>query len=188
MADNIEKVTVPNGAEESFAARWGSVVCDYKLNGVTVDLQDLLVAVSEHRATAVEGEVSPLATRMRRRNSRLDQLGTVLAELTKGQSSFDSEATGTTKCDAFTQATVKVLDEFCAELGIGKNSEDYRMKKNVDAFAEKVKNAIDTLNNVSQNDMTRMQGLVDRRDEAYSTATNLMKSVSETRDNVIRNY
>ena len=41
--------------------------------------------------------------------------------------------------------------------------------------------------NEAQTDMTRPQSLVDRRDESYSTATNLMTSISDTRSNVIRN-
>ena len=50
-----------------------------------------------------------------------------------------------------------------------------------------VKSEIDGLNNKSQTDMSRLQSLVDRRDESYSTATNLMTNVSDTRSNLIRN-
>ena len=35
--------------------------------------------------------------------------------------------------------------------------------------------------------MSRLQSLVDRRDESYSTATNLMTNISDTRSNLIRN-
>ena len=46
---------------------------------------------------------------------------------------------------------------------------------------------IDGMNNEAQKDMSRLQSLVDRRDESYSTATNLMNAVSDTRSNLIRN-
>ena len=52
---------------------------------------------------------------------------------------------------------------------------------------QNVKSKIDSLNNASQTDMSRLQSLVDRRDESYSTATNLMTSISDTRSNLIRN-
>ena len=52
---------------------------------------------------------------------------------------------------------------------------------------QSVKSKIDGLNTDAQSDMTRLQSLVDRRDEAYSTATNLMTDVSDTRSNAIRN-
>ena len=35
--------------------------------------------------------------------------------------------------------------------------------------------------------MTRLQSLVDKRDESYSTATSLMQEVGDTRANTIKN-
>ena len=50
-----------------------------------------------------------------------------------------------------------------------------------------VKSKIDSCNNQSQTDMTRLQSLVDRRDQAFTTATELMTNVSDTRGNLISN-
>jgi hypothetical protein len=50
-----------------------------------------------------------------------------------------------------------------------------------------LKSMIDSRNNKAQTDMTRLQQLVDRRDESFSTASSLMTSVSDTRGNLIRN-
>ena len=52
---------------------------------------------------------------------------------------------------------------------------------------EMLKSMIDSMNNESQTDMSRLQSLVDRRDESYSTATNLMTAISDCRSNLIRN-
>jgi len=60
-------------------------------------------------------------------------------------------------------------------------------KYEVEEWIQRVKSKIDALNNESQTDMSRLQSLVDRRDESYSTATNLMTAVSDTRSNLIRN-
>ena len=60
-------------------------------------------------------------------------------------------------------------------------------KQWVEYYLKLVKNKIDALNNEGQKDMTRLQSLVDRRDEAFSTASTLMSSVSDTRGNLIRN-
>lgn len=60
-------------------------------------------------------------------------------------------------------------------------------KQTCEAALSRVKSEIDGLNNEAQADMTRLQSLVDRRDESYSTATNLMTIISDTRANVIRN-
>ena len=53
----------------------------------------------------------------------------------------------------------------------------------VDVDADK----IDALNNEGQKDMTRLQSIVDRRDEAFSTASDLMSKIGDTRSNAIRN-
>jgi hypothetical protein len=50
-----------------------------------------------------------------------------------------------------------------------------------------VKSKIDALNNSAQKDMTRLESLVNRRDEAFSTASDLMSKISDTRSNLIRN-
>ena len=60
---------------------WGAVFNDYSIDTQKVDFQDLMVAVSEKRATAVEGEVNPLTTRIQMRNKNLDRLGAALADL-----------------------------------------------------------------------------------------------------------
>ena len=67
------------------------------------------------------------------------------------------------------------------------NLDDNETKKWLEYFVQRVKSKIDGLNNDSQTDMSRLQSLVDRRDESYSTATNLMTDISDTRSNLIRN-
>lgn len=200
MTDSIEAIPVTHNGVDVFKTRWGSTVNDYKLNSVDTAFQDLLVAISEHRASAVEAEVTPMTTRMRARNDRLEKLGTALSELTKAQATFDSDAKGDKDMGGyFTEATGQLLLEYIDELnitfGVKDKADMYLVlgkgysanKKSVEALVEKVKNVMDGLNNKSQTDMTRLQSLVDRRDESYSTATNIMSSVSDTIDNAIRN-
>lgn len=211
-SDSIQAIAVTNNASQDvFKARWGSTVYDYKLNEVPTAFQDLMVAISEHRANAVESEVTPMTKRMRDRNAQLEKLGTALSELTKIQSTFKSDMSGDEDMSGWlTIATGNLLKEYCSGLGIGfvsysswddvPDDEDERpdfyycsgkgysgKKKSIDALVEKVKNVIDSLNNAAQTDMTRLQSLVDRRDESYTTATTLMSSISDTTDNAIRN-
>ena len=79
----------------ALSQNWGAITFnDYTFAGKMVDFQDLMVAVAEKRAVAVEGEVTPMSVRMRTRNKFLDDLGNVLAELTKIEASFDGEDDG----------------------------------------------------------------------------------------------
>ena len=50
-----------------------------------------------------------------------------------------------------------------------------------------LKGEMDKENNLAQTDMTRLQSLVDSRDDSYSTATNIMSAISDTRSNLIGN-
>ncbi len=179
----IERINV--GSER--LCSWGITANDYKMDGIQVDFQDLLVKVTKLRAMKVEGEIQPLSTRIRARNTMLDQLGVVLAKLSSAQAAFTSENDGdaTTRVN-FTETETKGL----AAAGDSSYSANWNYdikKKEVERLVQLVKSKIDSCNNQSQTDMTRLQSLVDRRDESYSTASNLMSAVSDTRSNLIRN-
>ena len=194
--------------------RWGVKAGDYNvtLNSKTdmMDFQDLLVKFSKNRAVAVEGEVEPLTVRINQRNKRLDELGEVLSELTKIQTEFESDDKGDRDMHSWmSNKTGSVLESlgyspsyYAKESDRPKDNEEradfYKVgwngdnqysanKKTIEGMLSRVKSEIDALNNEAQTDMTRLQSLIDRRDESYSTATNLMTSVSDTRSNVIRN-
>ena len=195
-------------------SRWGVKAGDYNvtLNSKTdtMDFQDLLVKFSKNRAVAVEGEVEPLTVRINQRNKRLDELGEVLSELTKIQTEFESDDEGDRDMHSWmSNKTGQALESlgytpkyYATEDDRPKDNEDradfYKAgwagencysanKKTIEGMLSRVKSEIDGLNNEAQTDMTRLQSLIDRRDESYSTATNLMTSVSDTRSNVIRN-
>ena len=193
---------------------WGVSFSDYKIGGKQVDFQDLMVAISENRAVAVEGEVAPLSTRIRIRNSDLEKLGNVLSELTQIQASFDSDDKGaqdmggwmtdTTgdylknrlgySCTVYSKKSDRPGDAdkrasfyFVNWDDDHPNAHYSANKQTIEGMIQRVKSKIDGLNNQAQTDMTRLQSLVDRRDESFSTATNLMTQISDTRSNLIRN-
>jgi hypothetical protein len=168
---------------ENLTALWGIDAYEYKVSGNQVDFQDLMIAVSEKRAVTVEGEVVPLTTRIRARNADLELLGKALSELTAAQATLKSDAGGNDRSSYTFSSDVKARVKDLT----GHNLDDNETKKWLEYFIQMVKTKIDGLNNESQTDMSRLQSLVDRRDESYSTATNLMTSISDTRSNLIRN-
>ena len=168
---------------ENLTALWGIDAYEYKVSGNQVDFQDLMIAVSEKRAVTVEGEVVPLTTRIRARNADLELLGKALSELTAAQATLKSDAGGDDHSSYTFSSDVKARVKDLT----GYNLDDNETKKWLEYFIQMVKTKIDGLNNESQTDMSRLQSLVDRRDESYSTATNLMTSISDSRSNLIRN-
>ena len=80
------------------AGRWGVAAGDYAVwgaNGAGIeDFQDLMVSVSKCRAVSIEGEVEPLAERIRRRNARLEELGPKMDARVNEQIKAQFEDTG----------------------------------------------------------------------------------------------
>ena len=169
---------------------WGVSFSDYKVGGKQVDFQDLMVAIAQNRAVTVEGEVAPLSTRIKNRNRYLEDLGQALSEATNKQAGFASDDKGDKVMSGWfsAAATATMRKAGCGDFFKNTNGNQAdATKAGVEGIIQKLKSVIDGQNNQAQTDMTRLQSLVDRRDESYSTATNLMTAISDTRSNLIRN-
>lgn len=162
---------------------WGAEFGDYDYDAKPVDFQDLMVVISEKRATTVESEVQPLSLRITNRNKYLDELGEALADLTRLQSAFKNDDEGTKTRETMKDTTYNTLYRLMGNYP----SEKKAQKQWVEYYLQLTKSKIDSLNNAAQKDMTRLQSLVDRRDEAFSTASSLMTAISDTRSSLIRN-
>ncbi len=170
-------------------SQWGEKVygAEYEIsiNGKDqrVDFQDLMVALTTQRAAVVEKEVQPMSTRMQNRNKRLEALGNTLSDLSGIQAAFSPDDKG----DATKGGLSKDSQNVLTSLNQGAlHSGDTISKSNCEKAVQLIKTQIDKLNNESSADMTRLQSLVDKRDESYTTATSLMQSVSQTRSAIIK--
>ena len=188
--------TISKDSPVKLSQSWGVSFSEYQIDGQQVDFQDLMVWVSEKRAITVESEVTPLTSRVTIRNKNLDRAGSLLAIFTKAQAQFANDAKGTdqTRIDGITEDQFGILKEAYKRRGgdpPGTISDSWAnddwSKSSIEGMIQALKSMIDGMNNEAQKDMSRLQSLVDRRDESYSTATNLMNAVSDTRSNLIRN-
>ena len=158
----IERINV--GSER--LCSWGITANEYKMDDVQVDFQDLLVNVAKLRATKVEAEIQPLSKRIRARNSLMDNLGEALSALSGAQAAFTSSSEGSaTTTVSFSANTVKALKACGQSYSSGSHE---LTKRKVEELVQLVKSKIDSFNNQSQTDMTRLQSLVDRRDQSFS--------------------
>ena len=167
---------------QNLTALWGISAYEYSIDSNQVDFQDLMIVVSEKRAVSVEAEVQPLTTRIRARNAWLEELGQALSDLTRLQAAFKADDSGDTQRETMNDNTYNTIYKLQGSYPTKKEHKQW-----VEYYIQLVKTEIDGENNRSQTDMSRLQSLVDRRDESYSTATNLMTHVSDTRSNLIRN-
>ncbi|MCQ2368507.1 MAG: hypothetical protein MJ109_05815 [Kiritimatiellae bacterium] len=194
MANTAEQIGRVAVAEDRFMANWGVKVYDYSHRGVHVDLQDMLVSIAQRRALAIEDEVIPLQKIISKRNERLQKYGTVLSKLTELQTQYAGEDTSGKSVSlsgvinsSFTADDFNAIMKTVGYDGVVTGSTLSMSKAAVEGAVARIKSNIDEMNNAAQKDMTRLQAVVDRRDESFSTATTLMTSVSDTRSSTIKN-
>ncbi len=182
--DKIERINV--GSDR--LCSWGIVANDYATDGKQVDFQDLLVNLAKKRAATVEGEIKPLSTRIRARNSLMDDLGSALSVLSNAQTKFKNDDGGDKETDITFSAAEAAALAACGKTGDQAAAGSHKISKaHVEEYVQAVKSKIDSCNNQSQSDMSRLQSLVDKRDQSFSTATDLMTHVSDTRGTLIQN-
>ena len=154
-----------------------------------VEFSTMLLAVTLRRANAVEGEVAPVATSVTDRNSQLDELGKALSAASNIQAQTQKESPAVNVTDSTNGKLVNdaLLKYQLAKAGDGVVN-DYTYTPGEAAQAvQLLKSKIDNLNNEAQADMSRLQSLVDKRDEAYNLGSDLMSSISDSRSAAIRN-
>ena len=177
-------------AENRFAM-WGVRVSDYKVDGVAVDFETLVVGLATGQALTIEQEVEPLAKIAQVRNAKLKRLGVALANLASVQASFkpDQEGGAWSECviTEDTKSEVNNLYDGSTLFDRPAGASLYRITKaNCERAIQLVKSEMDKLNNMGQADTTRLQSLVSSRDEKFSIASTIMSAVSEARTNAIR--
>jgi len=83
----------------------------------------------------------------------------------------------------------KLNNDMVKQQGImAANANDKPEYKNANVEATRLKGVIDQMNSDSQLDMIGIQGLVNKRNEAFDTLTNLLSKFQKTIDGIVGNY
>lgn len=174
-----------------FNDRWNISMLEYEMlvdgERKMVDFQDLMVNVAENQALAIEQEVAPEATRIQKRTNRLKVIGDAMAELSAFK--FNTKDSANPSASAYvSKATQDILNELTGSTwGDGQCDKSVgRSKAQVDSGNQYLKSESDKLNNDQQLAMSRLESLVQGRDQNFNMATTLMQHVSETRGSTIK--
>lgn len=187
MSEPVTSITTDEFSPGTFRRLWGVKIVDYVVNGQACDFESLVVRFAMNRATSVEGEVKPLEKIVRDRNARLTKLGEALSDLSAAQTTLSPQDTPPEKEANISSDTEDLLNDLTPS-GEPKPSSGGKISKaQVERAIQMVKTEMDRLNNESSRDMSRLQSLVDKRDESYSNASSLMQAISGCRDTAIRN-
>lgn len=212
MADAI--TSVPVGSEH--LSQWNAEFYEYDyvapVGAPTVrewglDLETLTIRVANRRATVIEEQIEPMAVRMEQRNDELSLLSAALGDMAGFSAKFVADPENDNKVPEF--VTSSLSEDGLAGLkliGVTKTSydrddegnivaghdlkvgnENKVPKSDVDTWTQKLQGASDTRNNEAQKDMTRIQSLVDRRDDSYKLSSTLSEKIASTRGSTIKN-
>lgn len=190
MAGEIIKTTAVGGT--GFEERWNISVVEYQMpvdgKNTKVDFQDLMVNVAENQALAIEQEVQPQAIRVKKRTERLKVCGDAMAELSVFKFDTKDDSNPLSKNSSkISDATAKILTELTGNKWSASSSATLH-KSDVDSGNQFLKSESDKLNNQQQLSMSRLESLVQSRDQNFNMASTLMTHVSETRGNTIKSF
>ena len=174
---------------------------DSNVNGMPLTIEDLVTLLAVKRANILEREITPMAKIIQARNDRIDALGTLLASVAATQSKLESQEEGDDNAYACTGLCYYLKQYFTdAELSEANllgwcnshnsASDECKSKKSDGYIAsanQLIKAKIDSLNNDAQSDLSRMDNLVSKRDEAYTLSTDLLGKFSDGRSNILTN-
>ena len=174
---------------------------DSAVNGMPLTIEDLVTLLTVKRASILEKEITPMAKIIEARNERIDALGTLLASVAATQSQLESQEEGEDKakdCKGlcyylklyFTDSELSEANllSWCnSHNNINDNCSSKKSDGYIASANQLIKAKIDSLNNDAQSDLSRMDNLVSKRDEAYTLSTDLLSKFSDGRSSILNN-
>lgn len=182
MGNLITANTINGGAV------YGVAQCEYTVDGAQgKDYIAALTAAAFKESVAIEAAASSYVEVVRQRERKVDDLGTVLAQLNKAVGRLpvkESKPDNTASVDD--ADWVKRTASF---YGVTLSFSGSQMTRgNLWKGQNNVQYALDTANNDLKQDMVALQSLISKRDNAYSAAAKLVRKADRTAANSIHNF
>jgi len=157
-----------------------------------MDLESALMAVQSQRANLLESQLRDQIAAVQARNDQIGKLNTTLNSLQALLAIFSSPnqksipLTAGSNIDKLFQK-LKV-DAQAAGVDIGSLLKGNILNKaDIEALQTGIKGQIDSASNSQQMDMLRLQGLSNKRNEAFDTMTNFIQKMQDSRSSIIGN-
>ena len=136
-------------------------------------------------ATAIEDSASAFSAVVKARQRKLDKLGEVLACFDDANANLSTKNKSTDKADVKNYTSVKsILDYYGIEI---KGLASSMVRGDLQKAQTEVQYQIDKEDNVLQQDMVSMQSFMSKRDNAYSTASKIVKKSNRAASSTIGN-
>ena len=177
------------GAAGSVTAKDGM----FMVNGQSFDLGQLMLQLSLDRTTELDKTIADQMSDIQNRNNDLKQRNDLMSQVRahSGDGNMDAQVTLPSVTDANGNPVTKSLSDWFTYFGIKSvpiETESSSTKASSwDANVKNIQNQVDGLNNDSQLAMTRLQSLVNKRNQSFEEASNMLQKDQKTRDTVVGN-
>ena len=163
---------------------FGQAQVAYRVNGLTGrSFDEAIAAAGFARTVAIENAVPAYAAALARRRTKLRELGEALADIARAAALFSPKASLSDTQDV-SATTAAILSRY----GIsGLESNNKVKKENVQKVQADAQFALDLENNAVQQDLTTLQGLMNKRDNAYTLVSKIVKKAIGTESTGIQN-
>ena len=168
---------------------YGVQQVQYDVDGVSgKDFAAALTAAAFRQSAAIEHAASGFADVVRRRQQKLDELGTVLAVLAKAIASLatkEQEPGDLSAADGDLSTAARTVAEYGVTMTVTDDSKITR--ENALKAQSDIQYALDVEDNNLQQDTVSLQSLLTKRDNSFSNAAKLVKKSLNASDAAIKN-
>lgn len=165
---------------------YGVRQCEYTVDGMSgKNFIDAVTIAAFMQATAIEDVTSAYTKVVAARQEKIEELSEVLSLLSKANAQFESDAKSTDTVSVDNAAWVKsTCEKYDVGITMDGNKITYgdMQKANTD-----VQYAIDREDNDLQQDMVTLESYVNKRDNAFSTASKVVKKANNAATATIGN-
>lgn len=184
MGNLITANTINGGAV------YGVAQYEYTVDGAQgKDYIAALTAAAFKQSVAIEAAASSYVEVVRQRQRKVDDLGSILAELNKAVANLPPK--NGKPDDAVSIDNSAWVNNTASSYGITlvfNHNTNQMTRGNLWKGQNNIQYALDTTNNDLQQDMVALQSLLSKRDNAYSAAAKLVRKADRTAANSIHNF
>lgn len=184
----IETTVSPYGDENVY----GIPIKRYDVDGVPgLGLLEAVSFAVLRQSHAIEAVTSAMTEMVKLHQQKVEDLGEVMATLSEALASMDPEDSDVEKRSAVSAAKIARANELLAKYGIEKMSVDGDGQVTFESTYYKqtdIQLALDTANNDLQQVMAGLQGLVNKRDNAFVAANKVVAKLNSTSLAAIRAF
>ena len=158
--------------------------------GGQMNIPELILAIQVERGQILDNQIKGQMEDMQKRNEWLRDANAALGAMRAARPT--SQDGGAVSYGTFTDSKGQTqnVHEWMQQNGVAietTGNDRVGVQSEFDQAIQNLKSSIDTVNNQSQMDMVRLQGLMDKRNQAFDMMTNTISKSSKSLDSIIGN-